>query len=62
MYTQLNYLAAQQRSAELRAIGERSRVMADSQPASRASSHPRRTGQWTTRFRGLTARLAHSRA
>jgi hypothetical protein len=53
MYTQFNHLIAQQRSAELRGVAERNRVIAGCEPASRASGRTRRSGRLTILARSL---------
>jgi hypothetical protein len=62
MYTQLKYLAAERRSAELRGNAERTHVIAGGEPPTRGSDRRRRTGHLTILASSLTAHLTRARA
>jgi hypothetical protein len=61
MHSQLNYLIAQQRSADLNSAGERDRLAAGPREPRPTSRRRQRTGQLTTLMGRLTARRAHAR-
>ena len=58
MHSQLSYIIAQQRSAELQRAGARSRLARDLRAGQRGPRRSRRTTRLTTRLAYFTGRFA----